>query len=155
MKEQAVVLGVISDTHGNMNAIKKAVKCCGKADLWLHAGDYCRDAALVTKLTGSKVFSVCGNCDSINSSADVDEFINIGSRKIWLTHGHKYEVKHNPRELVFWAKQYEADIVIYGHILMLLILPGPKMSCYLIRGVRHILAVRYQPAANWRLERMG
>lgn len=112
---KAITVGVISDTHGSMSAIKKAVDFCKNADIWLHSRDHCRDAELLTKLTGSQVFSVCGNCDGISSSAGVDEFINVGDRKIWLTHGHKYNVKHSPAELAVWAKQYAADIVIYGH----------------------------------------
>ena len=37
-------IGVISDTHGNIPALSKAIKAVGKVDQWLHAGDHSWDA---------------------------------------------------------------------------------------------------------------
>ena len=55
-----------------------------------------------------------GNCDG-SHTAKIDEFITIGGVKIWLTHGHRYRAKERSQELVWWARQYAVDVVIYGH----------------------------------------
>jgi len=36
-------IGVISDTHGDQAAIRKAIKVISKVDIWLHAGDCSQD----------------------------------------------------------------------------------------------------------------
>lgn len=107
-------IGVISDTHGDMAAVKKAANAVGLVDLWLHAGDYSQDACYLNELTGVRVISAKGNCDG-QAAAKIDEFLDIGGLMVWLTHGHRYRVKQGLSDLRYWAKQYEAAIVVYGH----------------------------------------
>ena len=107
-------IGVMGDTHGDANAVRQAVKAIGTADIWLHTGDFHRDALLISALTGEQVIAVQGNCDG-QSGAKPDEFIEIFGYKIWLTHGHRHAVKQGLSELESWAHRYEADAVIYGH----------------------------------------
>ena len=40
-------IGVMSDSHGDTAAVKRAVEFAGNVDIWLHAGDYCSDAACI------------------------------------------------------------------------------------------------------------
>lgn len=110
-----MMIGVMSDSHGDTSAIEKAVKAIGEVDFWLHAGDFCTDADFLAKHTGKQVYAVAGNCDSASLPFKVDEFLEIEGRKIWLTHGHKYNVKLGTEDLIWNAKNYEVDIVIYGH----------------------------------------
>jgi len=110
-----VKIGVISDTHGDQLAIKRAVAVVGPVDLWLHAGDYSQDARFITRISAGKVIAAAGNCDGSTAVGKIDEFIDVGGKKIWLTHGHRYNVKNGHHELAWWARQFEADIVVYGH----------------------------------------
>lgn len=107
-------IGVMSDTHGDLFAVKGAVNVIGKVDLWLHAGDYSRDSEYLKTLTQAPVIAVRGNCDG-QVTAKVDEFVEINGIMIWLTHGHLYGIKHRLDELKYWARQYNAALVIYGH----------------------------------------
>jgi putative phosphoesterase len=107
-------IGVISDTHGSQGSIRKIVDAAGNVDLWLHAGDYSQDAQYVTALTGDKVTAVKGNCDG-QTTAKIDEFIEVCGKRLWLTHGHRYDVKQGLYELLWWGREYEADIIVYGH----------------------------------------
>lgn len=107
-------IGVISDTHGSRADIRRAVSAAGEVDLWLHAGDYSQDARYLVEVSGKEVVAVAGNCDG-RTEAKIDEFVDIGGKKVWLTHGHRYQAKERCRELTWWAGQYGADIVIYGH----------------------------------------
>ncbi|HBI93928.1 MAG TPA: metallophosphoesterase, partial [Terrisporobacter glycolicus] len=59
-------IGIISDTHGDMRTIDKAIPYLSKCDLIIHAGDYIEDAEYIYYSTDVKVKSVKGNCDSYN-----------------------------------------------------------------------------------------
>jgi uncharacterized protein len=107
-------IGVISDTHGSKASIQRAVLAAGPVDMWLHAGDYSQDAGYLSQLTGRPVTAVAGNCDGL-TDVRVDEFIAVENKTIWLTHGHRYRAKERSAELIVWARQYNADIVVYGH----------------------------------------
>lgn len=110
-----MIIGIISDTHGSIEAVERAVRTIQDADCWLHAGDYSQDADSLRRIAGVPIYTARGNCDSYETDAKIDEYIALGSRQCWLTHGHHYDVKHSIRELVYWANQYEADIVVFGH----------------------------------------
>lgn len=107
-------IGVISDTHGDWLSIERAIARAGKVDMWLHAGDLSQDGRFLAELSGVPVTSVAGNCDG-HTAAKPDEFIESGGVKIWLTHGHRYNVRDGHRELLFWAQRYEVQTVVYGH----------------------------------------
>lgn len=106
-------IGVMSDSHGDQAAVKQAVAAAGQVDLWLHAGDYSQDVIKLSQ-SGVEVIAVAGNCDGA-ANVKPDEFITVMDKKIWLTHGHRFNVKHGHQELIWWAKHYEVDIVIFGH----------------------------------------
>lgn len=108
-------IGIISDTHGNAPAIRKAAPAAGPVDMWLHAGDFSYDANTLRELTGLPVTAVAGNCDGMTVTAKLDEFIEAEGKRIWLTHGHRYEAKDRIQELIWWSRQYGADVVVYGH----------------------------------------
>lgn len=107
-------IGVLGDSHGDTRAIKQAVSLAGAVDLWLHTGDFCRDAMFLATLTTAPVMMVAGNCDN-RSEAKPDEFVELAGYHIWLTHGHRHGVKQDTHDLAAWALRYEADIVVYGH----------------------------------------
>ncbi len=107
-------IGVLGDSHGDTRAIKQAVSLAGAVDLWLHTGDFCRDAMVLATLTTAPVLMVAGNCDG-RSEAKPDEFVELAGYHIWLTHGHRHGVKQDTHDLAAWALRYEADIVVYGH----------------------------------------
>lgn len=110
-------IGVVSDTHGNCDAIKKAVRAVGQVDIWLHAGDYNHDIKYFKQVTDAQIIAVLGNCDW-NKDAKPEEFIELGGKKIWLTHGHQQKVKYGNQDLGWWGRHYEVDVVIYGHTHM-------------------------------------
>lgn len=109
-----MIIGVMSDTHGDISAIRRAVTAVGHVDAWLHGGDYSQDAVFLAQLTGLKVTAVRGNCDGAVATKP-DEYISAGPVRIWLTHGDRFNVKGREEELVWWARQYEVHAVVYGH----------------------------------------
>jgi len=107
-------IGIISDTHGDLATIRQVVKLLPNVDMWLHAGDCSQDAECLRGLVTVPVTAARGNCDG-QTTAKVDAFVEVQGLRIWLTHGHRYGVKHSTQDLVQWGKRYKVNAVIYGH----------------------------------------
>lgn len=108
-------LGIMSDSHGDIAAIRRGFQVMDPVDEWLHAGDYAQDANFVEKISKVPVTAVAGNTDGSIVHAKWDEFIEINGIKIWLTHGHRYKVKLGIQELIWWGHQYDVQLVVFGH----------------------------------------
>ena len=107
-------IGVVSDSHGQLEALRAAAAALGEVDLWLHAGDCSQDSRVLSEVSAAPVIAVKGNCDG-SAQTKPDEFIELEGCYIWLTHGHRHGVKYNCDELVWWAKEYRVQAVVYGH----------------------------------------
>lgn len=107
-------IGLISDSHGCYNTIEQFVRKTGNVDIWLHAGDYSSDSEYLRNVSGKSVIAVRGNCDAELISKP-DEFLEYEGKKIWLTHGHRYDVRAGIEELVWWGQKFAVDIIVYGH----------------------------------------
>ncbi len=105
---------VVSDTHRSISGFLDKVKTMPKPDLIIHLGDYTSDGEKIEKELGVNVVQVKGNCDMGFSYRD-EELLEIGGKKIFLTHGHKYSVKMNSDSLYYRGLELGADIVLYGH----------------------------------------
>ena len=105
-----MLIGITGDTHDDYFAVNKVAEKGDKADCWLHTGDLCSDAEVLSVITGKKVYAVAGNNDWGQRPEDYSKIIELEDRRIWLTHGHKYLY-----DLLGEAKAREADIVVYGH----------------------------------------
>jgi hypothetical protein len=107
-------VGVLSDTHGKLRKAAKAIRLMGDIELLLHAGDYYKDAIALGKSCGIKVKAVAGNCD-LDGLGPVEELLEVGNYRLYLTHGHLFGVKRSLTELCRRAEELNAQIVIYGH----------------------------------------
>lgn len=105
----------MSDSHGDFKAIERATAKVGAVDMWLHAGDYSEDACLLGDISGKRTICVAGNCDGVGAAGQAEEFITIAGYKLWLLHGHAYDVKSGLSSLKRMAKYQAVDIVVYGH----------------------------------------
>ncbi len=108
-------IGVLSDSHGDMRAIAKAVALMGDVDLIFHAGDYYQDALILKAKTAIPVTAVGGNCDLMMAAAPQQHLGNYGGYKLLLVHGHQYGVKRDISSLVSHAQKRRIDIVVFGH----------------------------------------
>lgn len=107
-------IGVVSDSHGDVYAVRRALKLIDDADIVIHLGDYCRDAERVSRELNRDIIYVKGNCD-FTPGVDCDKMIAPENKKIFITHGHNYNVKWDYDDLYFKAVEVEADIVLFGH----------------------------------------
>lgn len=119
-------IGLISDTHDNMTAIKKAVKYFNdeKVDYVIHAGD------IIAPFAADEFNKL--NCDFIgvfgNNDGEVQGLTNtlkgriymppkeviLDSKKIIIVHDIK--MLPSDRYIQGQAKNIDADIVVYGHL---------------------------------------
>lgn len=109
-----MLIAVVSDSHGDKNAIKKAIKKIGNADYLFHLGDNVKDIEEFSKQFSGRIVNVKGNCDFICNEVG-ERVVVIGKNKFFLTHGHKYSVKEGLLRLKYKAKEVGANIVLFGH----------------------------------------
>ncbi len=107
---------VFSDTHGYIENCIRTITRIGDVDMIIHAGDTSSDAADLSYIFPEiPVRYVSGNCEVSRLETNLE--IMADSKKIFLTHGHLYNVKNEPScsTLIGHAKQINADIAIFGH----------------------------------------
>ncbi|MGV8906670.1 MAG: metallophosphoesterase family protein [Acetobacterium sp.] len=108
-------VGVMSDSHGNLTALKKAVDQMGAVDVIIHLGDYVQDALHLETLTKAPVHIVQGNMDQDAIDGSLILETTMGGFKFFATHGHQYGVKNNLDELCHAALGKNADVILFGH----------------------------------------
>ena len=106
---------LISDTHGKTAGLRRLLSRMKPApDMILHMGDVEGDEDEIRSMAGCPVEFVRGNCDPFSRNP-VFQVIRLQGHTIFMTHGHRYGVKHNLEELIAAARAENADIVLFGH----------------------------------------
>ncbi|MBU3145408.1 metallophosphoesterase [Clostridium sp. CF012] len=107
-------IGVISDTHRNASCIEQLAGKIKALDMMIHLGDNVDDILIIEKYFKGRIINVKGNCD-FSTSTPYDRVEDICGKRIFLTHGHRYNVKEGLLKLRYKAIETGADIVLYGH----------------------------------------
>ena len=110
-----MLAAVFSDTHGNVAHMLRAVQET-KPDLIFHLGDYERDVKILRHdFPKIPVYNVCGNCD-VSPVAMLDEVVVFDSLRVFLTHGHTYNVDYGDlSRLAYAAKERGCKLALFGH----------------------------------------
>ncbi|WP_319203890.1 YfcE family phosphodiesterase [uncultured Ilyobacter sp.] len=106
---------VVSDSHQHL---EKLIDMFEKEnpDIVISAGDNSGDAIDLSYIKEeADYYIVRGNCDYFDFKTDDTEEFNIKGKKIFLTHGHLYNVKSGYEKIKIEAVKKQADIVIFGH----------------------------------------
>ena len=117
-KDKYVCL-VVSDSHGNAEALEEALKRPG-LDAVIFLGDGLTEAEYFAQGDNTRAWmAVKGNGDFrdefLGAPIKKTEGITLGNKKIVFTHGDKYGVKYGTQFLYNLALDAGADIVLYGH----------------------------------------
>jgi putative phosphoesterase len=156
-KREEVKIGVISDSHDNMEAIKKAVEIFNErdVDIVMHAGDIVSPftADWFSKLN-SKMILIYGNNDGELLYLK-EKFKGVGEiyRDPFIAHmyGKSIVMTHKPEIVDAMAEMH--DIVIYGHTHEMdirrdkALIVNPGESCGYLTGIRSI-AIVYPNSMN-------
>lgn len=105
---------ILSDTHGNGNAVAELLPLIAENDCVIHLGDGAGDMREIRSLYPDKVYAVGGNCDFSTALPQEGE-LEIEQVKIFYCHGHRYGVKEDREKLAAEAKRRGCDIALYGH----------------------------------------
>ena len=108
---------VVSDDHGRPGFdrfYKEAKSKYGKIDYVIHAGDTDgNDNSYYEANADCEVLFVRGNNDFNSNPSEIVK--EIGGKKIFVTHGHRYGVYMGIQTLYYAGLERGADIIIYGH----------------------------------------
>ena len=120
-------IAVVGDTHGIVGFAMDKLQSIKEFDLLLHLGDYCRDAEKISDKLNVKTITIKGNGD-LDSKYNEDELLEVVGKKIFMTHGHRYGVHRNLNKLYYKGLELGADIILYGHTHVPLILEEDGIS---------------------------
>ncbi len=107
---------LFSDSHGAVGNMIEAIEKEKDFYMVVFAGDVAKDAEEL-RLCYPRlcIAEVVGNNDFFVKSIPEDRLFELEGKRIFLTHGHKYNVKYSTAQLAAAAKRQGADIAIYGH----------------------------------------
>lgn len=104
---------VLSDSHGNFD---NPYNICQREhpDAIIHLGDGRREADDLAAVFDKPVYAVAGNCD-YTSALPYFRMIELEGKRIFLCHGHTYNVKSGIEYALDAARENECDILLFGH----------------------------------------
>ena len=107
---------VFSDTHGDIRPCIKTINNIKDVDMIIHAGDHISDAHELMKcFSDIPFFAVRGNCDFSNEPSEL--IVEADGKKIFVTHGHLYNVKleYDYYTLKKHTEELGCDAAVFGH----------------------------------------
>lgn len=105
---------VVSDTHGICDHLLTVMDRERPFQLVLHAGDVERDEDFIRGYAKCPMYIVRGNCD-YSYELPYEAVAPFAGHKIFITHGHRYQVYYGLQALKSAAAERGADIVVFGH----------------------------------------
>lgn len=108
---------VFSDSHSSVRFMKKCTERV-KPDAIIHLGDYYDDGEILAELFPQiPVHQVAGNCDAYRCPSHARQMLcyPVGGVMMYMTHGHREQVKQGTGDLSAEARRYGAQIALYGH----------------------------------------
>ena len=102
---------VFSDSHGRTQAMSRALHQ-ELPDVLIHLGDGFSD---LPADIGIPVYQVRGNCDSPACGLAESRLLELCGARLFLTHGHRYNVKFGLERLQWAALEAQAQLALFGH----------------------------------------
>lgn len=105
---------VVSDNHGHLRNLERALEREAPIDLLIHLGDSGVEADTIEDLADCPVEMVAGNCDYYSELPKV-KTVSLPGHVAFLTHGHLYDVRYGAANLDYAAREAGADLAFFGH----------------------------------------
>ncbi|MCL1987554.1 MAG: metallophosphoesterase [Firmicutes bacterium] len=107
---------VLSDTHGNLIPIHQLLKSYnGVISAVIHLGDHSRDMLRCMSTNSELSYHIVnGNTDPLTSNLE-DRVIELHEKRIFITHGHDYNVKVTLDRIIYKARELQVDACLFGH----------------------------------------
>ncbi|MCL1843580.1 MAG: metallophosphoesterase [Defluviitaleaceae bacterium] len=108
----------VSDTHEDTAELSRLLeRFADDVQMVIHLGDYANDLLkFQSKYPQLRMVAVAGNCDAYYGlNIERELLLNLGGKKILLTHGHYLGVKTGVDRLAYYALEKGADACFFGH----------------------------------------
>lgn len=106
---------VVTDSHGKVSKFYDIIALENPTEV-IWTGDHSWDGEECSfAFPEIKFHIVRGNCDVFDRKFNDNEILDIEDKKIFITHGHLYEVKKDMYLLEKISGKYFVDIVCFGH----------------------------------------
>ena len=108
---------VLSDSHSGLSFARRCIHGV-RPQAIVHLGDYFDDGEVLHEENGMIPFcQVPGNCDRYRVSPFQPEILieKILGVSLYMTHGHKHDVKRRMDRLIADARASKVQAVLYGH----------------------------------------
>ena len=107
---------IVSDTHRKDGNLKQVIARTGHLDMLIHLGDAEGSEHMIASWVNEDcdLQMILGNNDFF-SDLPREITLDIGSYKVWVTHGHNYYVSMGNETIKKEAIDRGVDIVLYGH----------------------------------------
>lgn len=108
---------VLSDSHSTLSFMRRCIDAV-KPDAMIHLGDHFDDGrAMAEEYPHIPIYQVPGNCDRYRCSGLEPEIIvrRIFGVDLYLTHGHRHNVKVYNGLILRDARAAGASAALYGH----------------------------------------
>lgn len=103
---------IISDSHGlNFELQQFLERYRETVDAIIHCGD---SELFAKQFVQANIYAVRGNCD-FDSSFPEEITEEFGALRVFITHGHRYNVKMSYVPLSYRADELGANLVCFGH----------------------------------------
>ena len=107
---------IFSDSHGDLDPMKKALSVHKDAEYVFFLGDGLREFAYRREFYPEKTFcAVRGNCDFYGEGEPLSNILNIEGYRFLLCHGHSFSVKSDLSRLSYAAMEASVDAALFGH----------------------------------------
>lgn len=108
---------VMSDSHSSIRLMRLAVQKV-RPDAIVHLGDYFDDGEIIQEeFPHIRFYQVPGNCDRYRCPPSASEILimSVCGVNLYMTHGHRHQVKTHLGMLLRDARASKVDAVLYGH----------------------------------------
>lgn len=106
---------VIGDTHGRISRVIDIILANNEINHIVHLGDMAKDAETLMDAFPHLLFTVVEGNNEWHSQFPKETIIEIGSKRVFATHGHLYGVKSTYVKLLHKVKKLNVDIALFAH----------------------------------------
>lgn len=106
---------LFSDSHGASQNIIKVIKKNKNVDAVIHLGDFTRDMLSVMEQFKNIEYEIVSGNNDWSREFPSEKILVYEGKKIFITHGHHYNVKNEYQRIINKGKAVNAEAVFFGH----------------------------------------
>ncbi len=106
---------LFSDSHGYTLNMVKVAKKYDDIDMIIHLGDFIKDIIKLGEEIKKPVYEFVSGNNDWTKDYPSEKLILIEEKKIFITHGHLYNVKNDYKRIISKGIALKADAVFFGH----------------------------------------